>query len=52
MVTCVWVGRLLRGPGETPELKGLIYPDTAIISGSAVGFKQTAGWFDLAQIRG
>lgn len=42
---CTW------GPGETPELQGIVNPKTVLLAGSAVG-KTTKGtrWFDPSRI--
>lgn len=37
---CIW------GPGETPELKGLVTPGTYVLSGSATGITIGKRWFN------
>jgi phosphoribosylformylglycinamidine cyclo-ligase len=45
LAECTW------GPGETPELKGIIYRDTAVLSGAVMGSTFSPEWFDPGNIQ-
>ncbi len=42
--SCTW------GCGETPELQGIVYPETVLLSGSAVGKTLGLRWFNPAHV--
>jgi phosphoribosylformylglycinamidine cyclo-ligase len=42
--------RCIMGPGETPELRGIVNPETVVISGSALGLTQGQRWFNPQDI--